>query len=180
MHLDVFVYPATEKRPFHTLITQGISDKRCYTPKDLSAYRHFELMLYLPMEWDLKELTSRDDYKWTVTLLKSLGRYVHKYSTFFTPGHSIAPSEEAFVPGSFLDSVLFINPADEDDEFNELVIGDKAVSFMRVIPVTAAEVQYKVDFGIKPCLQLLDWASALGDVDPYRECALSFADDELN
>ena len=180
VHLDVNVYPANERRPFHTLITQGISDKRCYTPKDLAAYRHFELMMYLPKEWDWTNLMSREEWRWTVGVLKSLGRYAHKYSTFFTPGHSVAPCEEAFAPGSLLDSVLFVKPADEYDEFNELVIGEKPVSFMRVVPVTAAEVQYKVDFGIEPCLQLLYLSGGLSVVDPYRDCALTCEDDDLN
>ena len=183
VHLDFNVFPANEKRPWHTLVTEGISERQCFAPNEFADYRRIELMFYLPPHWDFSQLLSCDEWSWPLRMAQYLGRYVHQRKTFFIPGHSFGPGNEDdcyIFPGSKLNNMLFAFPADEEEDFNLLYVEGKPVSFIRAIPITPAEVQYKCDVGIEPLLQLLDWSDALGPVDTFRDCTLSFNSDSVN
>ena len=53
VHIDVHWVQPTPKRPYHTLVTSGMSDKPMTVPAGAEHLRFAELMLCLPPEWQM-------------------------------------------------------------------------------------------------------------------------------
>src|SRR5262245_46646862 len=53
IHVDIHVVAATKSRPYHTLITSGMSDRPMTVPKGAEELRLAELVMSLPASWPL-------------------------------------------------------------------------------------------------------------------------------
>ena len=51
VHIDLLHVPPTRERPFHTLVTCGMSTRPMNVPEDAEELRYAELMLSLPPDW---------------------------------------------------------------------------------------------------------------------------------
>jgi len=173
VHIDVMVVPASDERPYHTLVTAGISDKRCKTPDDMRDYRFIELMTYLPPDWDLRKLTASREYYWPVAMLRSMGRLVHEERSHYGPGHTYGVEAGAppFVEGSLLDNALILTPFAEAAALDTLKIRRRRCRFLWALPITAAELQYKQRYGTCELLERMDRERIY--IEPYRPCAVT-------
>src|ERR1044072_886079 len=98
VHVDVHYVKATKERPFHTLITSGMSDRPMRAPDGAEDFRYSELVISLPPEWPLDEESFKDEKNWwPIRWLKKLARFPHEYDTWFTWGHTI-PNDDPPVP----------------------------------------------------------------------------------
>jgi len=50
IHLDVLFVPATQERPYHVLITSGVSDEPMKVPEGMESFRRVELLIALPKD----------------------------------------------------------------------------------------------------------------------------------
>jgi hypothetical protein len=55
VHIDVHIVPASEEKPWITLVTSGMSDIPMNAPDGAEEFRLAELMIRLPAEWKLDE-----------------------------------------------------------------------------------------------------------------------------
>jgi hypothetical protein len=91
VHIDILVSFATKDRPFHVLMTTGVSDRRMATPDpSLKDFDRIELAIALPASWPLDFESFRDEnHYWPIRLLKSTGRFPHQYETWLFLGHTV-------------------------------------------------------------------------------------------
>src|SRR5580692_2684215 len=61
VHIDVHLFSPTERRPAHTLVTTGMSDRAMTAPPGREEYAHAELMVTLPLDWQLSEQAFQDE-----------------------------------------------------------------------------------------------------------------------
>src|SRR5262245_45453724 len=89
VHVDVHWVQPTAERPYHTLVTSGMSDRPMTVPAGAEEHRYAELMLSLPADWPLSSEAFQDDSNyWPVRLLKMLARFPHEYDTWMCFGHT--------------------------------------------------------------------------------------------
>ncbi len=125
-----------------------------------------ELTIALPADWPTDHEGFDDErVYWPIRLLKSLGRLPHDHSTFLWYGHTIPNGDP---PGPYaadtdLCCALVSPPIGAPVEFNELVVGDRTVRFLGVIPLYEDEMRLKLAKGTDALLDRFDDAG-IGDI----------------
>ena len=96
VHIDVHWVKPTTERPFHTLVTSGMSDKPMHSPQGVDDCDYAELSICLPQDWKVSEEDFEDEKNyWPIRWLKFLARFPHEYNTRLFQGHTIPNGDPA-------------------------------------------------------------------------------------
>jgi hypothetical protein len=158
VHVDVHWVQPTAERPYHTLVTSGMSDRPMTVPTGAEDFRYAEVMLCLPQEWPLSEEAFKDQRNyWPVQLLKGTARFPHEYDTWVCFGHTITngdPPEPYDQSVKFSGSLISV-PMLVDKEFWALKTADKTIRFYSIVPIYSQEMDFKVKQGADPLIDKL-------------------------
>ena len=152
IHLDLYWVKATEERPFHTLVTSGMSDIPMNAPEGAEDATHAELCICLPPEWKLSEEEfEKEENYWPLRWLKQLARFPHEYSTWLWWGHTIPNGDPAlpFTPDTKLCCMLLLPPLALGEEFSELKLENKTINFFALYPLYKEEMDLKMKEGVE-------------------------------
>jgi hypothetical protein len=170
-HLDLHPHQPADHRPWITLRTGGVSEIATRPPHEMVAYRHVELLTYLPPTWDL----SHRDGWWPGRMLKQIGRHVHLEETWLGPGHTLTlgDGDLPIAPGTPFTGAMLLPPSSEPAAFDLLEIAGIPVRFLWVVPLTTPEIDYKLAHGSQGLLDLMREGRLPRVVDPDRRCLVS-------
>ena len=161
VHIDIHVSMATGERPWHALVTTGMSQKPMKTPEGMDGLAYAELLICLPSDWKL----SQDDFEdernyWPVRWLKMLARMPHEYDTWLGQNHTIPNGDppEPFVAGTRLCCWMLNLPTLLPQEFHALALPDRTIRFYNLVPLYPEETKFKLDAGGDALNDLLDTA----------------------
>ncbi len=152
VHIDVYWVKPTRQRPFHTLITSGMSDKPMNTSDGLEGSQYAELSICLPEHWKLSDDDIKDDLNyWPIGWLKYLARFPHENDTCLGYGYTIPNGNPAapLTEGTQLNTMLLLPTIVFNDEFHELVLPNKTIQFYSLIPLYAEEIELKLSQGVE-------------------------------
>ena len=147
VHLDVLMIPPAVDRPFHVLVTSGMSDLPMTVPEGLEEWRRAELMIALPADWPLEQKRMEDERAyWPIRWLKMLGRLPHEYRTWLGYGHSVPNGDPAEpIPGTKFTGVMLGFAEWLPPEFTRLELGpDDCINFYQVVPLYPEEMAFKL------------------------------------
>ncbi|MGG3269873.1 suppressor of fused domain protein [Priestia aryabhattai] len=147
VHVDVYHIAPSEERPYHTLITQGMSDKAMNTPPEVEGGRYTELLCFLPPEWDLSEEGfKQEEIYWPIENLKFLARFPHELDTWVGFGHTIQNDNpiKPFSSNTKLCASLLLPPLTEEEAWSVHIREGKDVEFYNVLPLYESEMNYKM------------------------------------
>lgn len=151
VHIDIHMVAPTEDRPWHTLVTSGMSDRPMVTPPGLEEFAHAELLVCLPAEWDLTEASMKDERNyWPVRALKYLARFPHEHETWLFEGHTIPNGDpaEPLADGLGFIGWLLYWPITVKEEFLTLKVNDqKTIYFLAIYPLFQGEMDLKLNKG---------------------------------
>jgi hypothetical protein len=159
VHLDVHMVGPGKKRPFHTLVTSGMSDRPMTLPEGADCPRFAELCVLLPEDWKLSQKAfEKERWYWPVRWLKTLARLPHDYDTFLDHGHTVPNGDppEPYADGTDFCCMLVARPVMFDKGFRKLKLADKTIAFYVLLPLYAEEVRLKLDRGTDELLDLFD------------------------
>ena len=165
VHIDVHWIKPSEERPFHTLVTSGMSDKPMNLPAELEGYEYAELSICLPEGWKMSEEDLKDEKNyWPIRWLKYLARFPHKYNTWLGFGHTIPNGDpaEPFAGNTQLNTVTLLPSVVFNDEFRTLDLENKTIHFYSLVPLYSEEVELKMREGIEA---LFDGFDSIGVSD---------------
>ncbi|WP_271770009.1 suppressor of fused domain protein [Aquimarina algiphila] len=151
VHIDVHWVQPTEEKPFHTLITSGMSDKAMNTPEGVDNAAYAELCICLPEEWKISQEDFEDDSNyWPIYWLKFLARFPHEYDTWLGFGHTIPNGDPPapFTENTGLNTMLLLPSIALGEEFMSLELENKTVNFFALIPLYTEEVALKMKKGV--------------------------------
>ncbi len=172
VHLDVHWVKPTASRPFHLLVTSGMSDRPMNVPAELDAPRHIELVATLPERWAIGDGAFRDEnWYWPVRQLKTLARLPHKYDTWLGEGHTVTNGDppQALAPGTRLCGAILLPPQHVPDAFRELRLDAvKTIRFLAVVPVHEREMTLKTRSGTEALVDRLRKARVTDVIEPTR------------
>jgi hypothetical protein len=174
VHLDVLLVPAHTGRPFHMLVTCGMSARPMTVPAGSRA-RYAELVMGLPADWPLDEESWRDErHYWPVRALKQLARLPHAYGTFLGPGHTVPNGDpaEPYGPGTRLCCALIARPLTLPAGAEVLALEDGPVDFYAVVPLHRDEMELKLAGGMDALVDRLDAAQIDEVLNPARPSCL--------
>jgi hypothetical protein len=172
VHLDVHWVKPTPARPFHLLVTSGMSDRPMKVPPKLDAPRRIELVATLPERWDIgSDAFQNENWYWPLRLLKTLARFPHKYDTWIGEGHTVTNDDppQPFAPGTRLCGTILLAPQHAPEAFRDLRLPDgRMIRFLAVVPVHDAEMTLKTRSGTEALLERLRKAGVTDVIEPAR------------
>lgn len=149
VHIDVYHIVPSDEQPYHILVTGGMGEVPMNVP-DAETPIGAELVIRLPADWPISKEAFQDEANWwPVRMLKHCARLPHMYDTWLGPGHTVTNGDplEPFVSGSLLCGVMTIEPDWLALDAQTLHVGERSVHFLEMIPLTAAEMDYKLQNG---------------------------------
>lgn len=151
VHIDLHLVEPTDDRPYHTLITSGMSDLPMHVPEGAEECRFAELLISLPPDWPLAHRALENEcHYWPLRWLKMLARFPHEYETWLWYGHSIPNGDppQPLADNTDLCCALLLSPALVPDDFLALRLTDeKTIHFFGLLPLFAEEVEFKLKHG---------------------------------
>ncbi|MBK9578792.1 MAG: suppressor of fused domain protein [Fibrobacterota bacterium] len=171
VHIDVLFVKATDERPYHVLVTSGVSDEPMNVPPGLEEHRRVELLIALPKDWPLtSEAMEEENNYWPIRWLKTIGRLPHEYDTWIGWGHTIPNGDPAenIANTNFVGFMLappYVLPVD----FFELkTSSDAVIKFYALIPLFQEEMDFKLKNGSDAIEELLNEHDGGFEIDPTR------------
>lgn len=154
VHIDVLVVPATQERPFHVLMTSGMSDLPMTVPQGHEELAFAELAIALPGYWPVSgfgsgsEASDEANY-WPIRWLKTIARLPHEYATWIGLGHSI-PNDD---PPKRIANTRFVGvavgvPLFAPAEFNAIATASgRTIHVYTLVPLHREEMDLKLAKG---------------------------------
>jgi Suppressor of fused protein (SUFU) len=177
IHLDVLVYAATDERPYHVLVTQGMSALSMTVPEGAEDQRFAELMFVLPRDWVMEgDAADEERWYWPMRTLKFVARLPHLHETWIGLGHTIPNGHpaEPYAEGTKLCCVMAGVPLGFGEGFwrCELAPG-KTVRLYTLLPLYEDEMQFKLEHGSEALFEKLDERHVEESVDVNRRSVLA-------
>jgi Suppressor of fused protein (SUFU) len=176
LHIDIHHVAPARRRPFHTLVTSGMSEMPMNTGADAAAWRFAELCVLLEPTWRLEpESFQEERWYWPLRLLKGLSRYPLAHDTWLGYGHSVATGDppKPFAEDTDLCACALLPPLSLGVEFSRMRRSDGADTyFWSVMPIYANEMEFKLQHGADALMDAFDKAGITDIVSRDRACAL--------
>ena len=158
IHRDIYFIKATEDRPFHILLSCGMSAPMS-VPEDIDSSEFVEIMILLPKEWNLEHESFSDEKNyWPIRLMKEIMMVPHENKTWFGYGHTFGHEDgEEFAEGIGFNSIMLANSMELSDEFTQIGLENgKAVEIYTLIPLYKEELEFKNKNGASALLEKFD------------------------
>ncbi|GAB3829825.1 suppressor of fused domain protein [Dactylosporangium cerinum] len=170
--VHVYLVEPTERRPYRTLITSGMSEQPMTVPDGHGISPYAELMLCLPADWPMTQAALHDDRTgWPVRMLKQVARLPHEYRTWIGPWHSVPNGDPAvpYADGTPFAGVVVTPMLTVPEAGHRIVVGDGTViDLLALVPLHPAEVALKVTQGTGALIEALDRGGVTELLDPDR------------
>lgn len=164
IHIDILLIAPNERCPFYTACTMGVGAHRMNVPPTelrealqkehpelrslmFPGWERTELLMYLPADWEpawMKEGASEEEIRrsyWPLATLKDAARYMVQTDKWYAFSQTFSYGEP-FHPGSDDIAMAFASPLpDCRTPGFTLKAGDKDVSVLQLIPLTASEYE---------------------------------------
>jgi hypothetical protein len=154
---DVLYVRPINSRPYHTLVTAGMSSVAMQAPPDASAPRRIELMMTLPEAWKLSSDTQDDGAHWPTRLLQSLSRWPREHEGWLGWGGTVPNGDppQPLAPRTALCGVIVAPSLLVPVSFYELDIDGERVAFYSAIPLYREELELQAREGMAALLERL-------------------------
>jgi hypothetical protein len=150
VHLDVLQIRATAERPWHLLVTSGVSDEPMKVPQGAEEHRRVELLMALPPEWPLTQDAFKDEANyWPIRWLKLVGRLPHQYDTWIGWGHTVPNGDppEPIADTKFTGVMLAPCYHLPKDFFRMRTAAGEPITFYQLLPLYPEEMDLKLEQG---------------------------------
>ena len=150
---DVLHVRPVNSRPYHTLVTAGMSRVAMPVPPEVSAPHRLELMMTLPEGWNPSDESSL----WPIRLLQLLSRQTGERVGWLGWGHTVRNGDppQPLTPQTELCGVIIAPSLLVPVAFYELDIDGERVAFYSAIPLYREELELHAREGMAALLERL-------------------------
>ena len=178
VHVDLFIVPPAQDRPYHVLFTCGMAEKPMTVPEGFEPRRFAELTLSLPQDWPMTKDAWKDErWWWPLRLLKQMARYPHENETWLGFGHSVPGSTSGvpFAANTQMTDIAVLEPRTISEEAATFHDDDRGeVSVWALFPVYPSEKEFKHRRSAQELQQLFDSDGVTELVQPGRGSVIPF------
>lgn len=146
IHRDIYFIEANEDRPFHILLSCGMSALPMNVPENIDSSEYAEVMFLLPKEWNMNFESFKDERNyWPIRLMKAIMMSPHENNSWFGFGHTFQFSDmEEFAEGVGFNSVMLAHSIELSEEFTTISLEDnKQIDIYTLIPLYPEELEFK-------------------------------------
>ncbi len=150
VHVAIHVIRPSDRHPFLTLFTTGMSDQPMNVPPGQESFQYAELIMQLPGEWPHpRELGRASDRLWPVEWLRQLAYFPHLNDTWLGGPTTIISSDEPPFPlGPDTDYTCLLLIADYEQCGPVNLEDGKIVRLYRVVPIRTEEREFEKQHGV--------------------------------
>ena len=159
IHRDVYFVKANEDRPYHILLSCGMSALPMKVPEDIDSPPYAEVMILLPKEWNLDYDSFENERNyWPIRLMKEIMILPHPDETWLGFGHTFAhEDDEEFAERIGFNSVMLANSMELPDDYTQIELdNDEFVTIFTLIPLYKEELKFKKQNGATALLERFD------------------------
>ncbi|PQJ78554.1 suppressor of fused domain protein [Polaribacter porphyrae] len=159
IHRDIYIIKANQERPFHILLSCGMSALPMEIPDDIESSEFCEVMMLLPKDWNIEyESFSDEKNYWPFRLMKELMILPHPNETWLGYGHTYTYEDsEEYTEGLGFNSVILLSSMELSSEFTEIKLNNnKVIDIYTLIPLYKEELRYKKENGTTKLLEKFD------------------------
>ena len=159
IHRDIFFIKATEDRPYHILLSCGMSALPMKVPEDIESSEFAEVMILLPKEWNLNYESFSDERNyWPIRIMKELMMLPHPGKTWLGFGHTFGhEDDDELAEGIGFNSVMLASSMELSADFTEIELeNDKAIDIYTLIPLYKEELEFKKQNSASDLLEKFD------------------------
>ena len=159
IHRDIFFIKANDNRPYHILLSCGMSALPMSVPEDTDSSQFAELVILLPKEWNLEyESFSDEKNYWPIRLMKEIMMSPHINKTWFGFGHTHGfEDDKEFAEGIGFNSIMLAHSMELSEEFTCIELADEnTIDIYTMIPLYKEELEFKKKNGAMDLLELFD------------------------
>jgi hypothetical protein len=178
VHVDINFVAASSDKPFHSLITSGMSNKPMNVKEASEDCRFSELVLSLPESWPLDKASFRDERNWwPLRWLRTLARLPHENQDWLFCGHTVGNGDppKPFAANTEFCALIIASPILCEEGGDLLTVqGGKKIHFNSVIPIYGDELELARNTDPEELLRLLYAAGVTELINLSRKsiCAL--------
>jgi suppressor of fused protein SUFU len=150
VHVDMHHVEPSPERPFHFLITSGMSERPMSAPEGAAQCRYAELFLALPAAWPMNHAAWEDEaHYWPIRQLKSNARFPHVLDTWLWYGHTLQSSPpEPYATSTRFNACILGPAALVDPAFGSLTLdANRTIAFFALQFLYPDELQFKMARG---------------------------------
>lgn len=150
--IAIHAIPATERHPFVTLFTTGMSDHPMNVPEGAEEYSRAELYIQLPADWKYRDYAD-PTWGWPQHWLRSMAQYPQQHNTWLGGPVTLVANEDPpkpLAPNTKFTTLLLL--ADQSLTSDS---GEK-IWLYRMTPLYTEERQLEIDQGIPALLNAFD------------------------
>jgi hypothetical protein len=166
--LSILVVPASQRRPWQTLVTRGMSEHAMEAPAGAEDWRHIELFMRLPPEWPLtREAFERPDHYWPIESMRLIAHWPETEPVFLASEQTVGNSPpEPFAPGTRLSSMMLL---EDPTAFGSMRLADgRVVRFYQLIPLYEEERAMKERMGTRALIEAFQRNDVSDVIRPHR------------
>lgn len=159
IHRDIYFIKAMKNRPYHILLSCGMSTLPMVVPDDIESSEFAEVMILLPKEWNLGYESFSDERNyWPIRIMKQLMMLPHPSKTWLGFGHTFGhESDSEFAKDIGFNSVMLAHSMELSDDFTQIELeNEKAIEIYTLIPLYKEELEYKKKTSASDLLERLD------------------------
>ncbi len=178
-HIDVHHVKSTFLRRYEVLVTSGMSACAMNVPQDQQKQRLAEMLVVLPRGWPLNHADFSDERNyWPLRLIKALARFPHNAGTWLGYGHTVANGDaedgaRPYAEDTTLCAAAILPPSTLGEAAWRLrAKNGEDVLFWAAVPLYWSELQFKMQHGIDPLLDLFDKHKITDRIERDRACAV--------
>lgn len=163
----------TNKNGNKILLTNGLSEFKMNVHEKHDGEEYNELYFYLPSYWDLNDVDN-PLLNWVYSWLERLKNHVISKNSWFGNGHTIATGKK-LVPLSdkmLQNHFIFAHAIEFKEELSPILMNNKKIHFLAVIPIFEDEMDYKQGKGTAKLFKKFELANVTEKLDEFRKSVL--------
>jgi len=162
---DIVLLEPQKGIPYQLIFTVGLSNQIQNTSEKYSDFKYIELYFCLPEYWKINQ------NHWVVEYIDKLGQIPQKNNTWFGPGDTIPTANPPTqISDKLLQSYFILSePMLLENQLKEVVLNDKTIRFLAIIPIFKVEFDYKMRNSAKVLIAKMQYKKMNEMLDEYRK-----------
>ncbi|HZH86338.1 MAG TPA: suppressor of fused domain protein [Brumimicrobium sp.] len=169
-YVDLLKIEVEKKFPLTILSTNGMSSYKMPVPERYKGREYTEVLFCLPGYWDLNDKDNAN-MNWPLKDLQKLAKNVIENESWYGPGHTIANGNPSTGISDTMKQEYFLlaDPIVLEDFFAPIIVGDKTVHFLAIIPLFHKEFEQKMHSGYPKWIKKFRARNGNEILDDYRQ-----------
>ena len=157
----------------NVLMTNGFSDFKMPVHEKHVGEEYNELYFLLPNYWNIEAIENQN-FNWVFSWLQRLKNFAIDKNAWYGHGHTFPCGQEmqSLSESMLQNHFILSRPIELDEDLAEIVLEDRSIGFLGVIPIFPDEMDFKQGRGTVQLFEKLRTFNVTEKLDDFRNTVL--------